>query len=109
MIFMNDQQTATDTDHLPSTFVSTCPTWRTEPEIETERQTFLAERLAITSDIQLGMYPFKDVKLTRADIEWLLVTHERGRGPVDLRYVQQRERIGFDLLCALFCRVILRH
>src|SRR2546429_1836065 len=109
MIFMNDQQTATDTDHLPSTFVSTCPTWRTEPEIDTERQTFLAERLAITPDIQRGMYPFKDVKLTRADIEWLLVTHESGRGPVDWSDVQQRGRIGLDLRGADLRRVNLRN
>lgn len=94
---MNDQQATTDTDHLPSTLVSTCPAWRTEPEIDTERQQFLTERLAIIPDIQRGMYPFKDVKLTRADIEWLLITHEGGRGPVDWSDVQQRNRIGLDL------------
>ena len=75
----------------------THPSWRTEPEIDTERQTFLTERLAITPDIQRGIYPFKDVKLTRADIEWFLVTHEGGRGPVNWSDVQQRGPIGLDL------------
>src|SRR5579859_6742721 len=46
--------------------------WRTEPEIGTERQQYLAERQNITPDLKQGIYPFKDVepKLTRADVEW---------------------------------------
>src|SRR2546422_1342856 len=83
--------------------------WRTEPEIDAERQKFLAERLTITPDIQRGRYPFKDVKLTRADIEWLLITHEGGRGPVDWNDVQQRSRIGLDLRGADLHRVDLRN
>jgi hypothetical protein len=57
---------------------------RTEPEIDAARQAYLAERRAIKPDIVRGIYPFKDVepKLTRADIEWLLKTHDGGRGPV---------------------------
>ncbi len=109
MIFMHDQQTATDTDHLPSTLVSTCPAWRTEPEIDTKRQKFLTERLAIIPDIQRGIYPFKDVKLTRADIEWLLITHEGGHGPVDWSDVQQKSRIGLDLRGADLRRIDLRN
>ncbi len=46
--------------------------WRTEPEIDTERQEFLAKRRSITPNIEEGLYPFKDVKLSRADVEWLL-------------------------------------
>src|SRR5438045_3301945 len=34
-------------------------TWRTEPEIDFERQEFLRQRLAIQPDIQRGIYPFK--------------------------------------------------
>src|SRR2546425_7134033 len=83
--------------------------WRTEPEIDAERQKFLAERLTITPDIQRGRYPFKGVKLTRADIEWLLITHEGGRGPVDWNDVQQRSRIGLDLRGADLRRVDLRN
>lgn len=73
--------------------------WRTEPEIDAERQKYLAERRAIVPNIEKGIYPFKDVepKLTRADIEWLLVTHENGRGPVDWNDERQRERLGLDL------------
>src|SRR2546426_12315345 len=71
--------------------------WRTEPEIDTERQKYLAERRSITPDIEQGIYPFKDVKLSRADVEWLLATHENGRGPVDWSDEHQRKREGLDL------------
>lgn len=71
--------------------------WRTEPEIDTERQKYLAERRCIEPDFEQGIYPFKDVKLSRADVEWLLATHENGRGPVDWHDANQRERIGLDL------------
>src|SRR6266516_3325878 len=71
--------------------------WRTEPEIDLERQAFLAEHRMISSDVERGHYPFKDIKLGRADIEWLLATHEQGRGPVDWSDEQQHERIGLDL------------
>jgi uncharacterized protein YjbI with pentapeptide repeats len=57
--------------------------WRTEPEIDVGRQKYLAERRAIMTDVLTGIYPFKGVGLSRADIEWLLATHDNGRGPVD--------------------------
>ncbi|HKD75204.1 MAG TPA: hypothetical protein VKB76_06900, partial [Ktedonobacterales bacterium] len=57
--------------------------WRTEPEIALERQAYLAERRAITPDLQQGIYPFGGIRLTRADIEWLLATHDDGKGPID--------------------------
>lgn len=54
--------------------------WRTEPEIDEGRQAYLADRRAVKPDIERGIYPFRDVngsiKLTRADVEWLLATHE---------------------------------
>src|SRR5947207_11672485 len=71
--------------------------WRTEPEIDEERQKYLAERRSIMPDIEQGIYPFKDVKLSRADVEWLLATHENGSGPVDWSDENQREREGLDL------------
>ena len=73
--------------------------WRTEPEIEPERQKYLAERRSIIPDIWKGIYPFKDIKLNRADIEWLLATHESGgvQGPVDWSDTSQREHQGLDL------------
>jgi uncharacterized protein YjbI with pentapeptide repeats len=71
--------------------------WRTEPAIETGRQNYLAERRNIIPDIKQGIYPFKDIKLSRADVEWLLSTHENGRGPVVWSDEIQRERIGLDV------------
>jgi hypothetical protein len=54
--------------------------WRTEPEIGLARQEQLRRCLATTPDITRGIYPFKGMKLSRADIEWLLATHEDERG-----------------------------
>src|SRR6266699_2552248 len=71
--------------------------WRTEPEIDAERQKYLEERRKVVPDIIQGIYPFKDIKLNRADVEWLLTTHENGRGPVDWSDEYQRERKGLDL------------
>src|SRR5947209_3044001 len=83
--------------------------WRTEPEIHAERQQFLAERLTIIPDVSQGIYPFKDIKLTRADIEWLLANHENGCGPVDWTDEHQRERLGLDLRGADLLQVDLRN
>ena len=73
--------------------------WRTEPEIDAQRQMYLAERRNIVPGIEKGIYPFKDVepKLTRADVEWLLATHENNRGPVDWNDESQEKstRAGF--------------
>jgi len=71
--------------------------WRTEPEIDAQRQRYLAERRALEPDIENGIYPFKDIKLSRADVEWLLATHENGRGPVDWNDQRQRGREGIDV------------
>src|SRR5205807_9419410 len=57
--------------------------WRIEPEINEERQTYLTCRRSIAPDTEKGIYPFKGIDLNRADLEWLLATHENGRGPVD--------------------------
>lgn len=83
--------------------------WRTEPEIEEERQAFLAERRNIVPDIKQGIYPFKDIKLSRADVEWLLATHENGQGPVRWSDVSQRDRWGLDLRGANLCQVNLHN
>lgn len=71
--------------------------WRTEPEIAAERQAYLAERRTIAPDIEQGSYPFKDIPLSRADVEWLLATHENGRGPVDWSDTNMWRRRGLDL------------
>src|SRR3989440_12986486 len=102
---MNNQQLSSITAQSHPTR----PAWRTEPEIDSERQRFLAERLVIVPDIQRGIYPFKDVKLTRADIEWLLISQQGGCGPVDWNDVQQRGGIGLDLRGADLRRGVLRN
>src|SRR6266550_2308855 len=71
------------------------PPWRTEPEIEVSRQEQLTRCLATAPDIQRGIYPFKGMKLSRADVEWLLVTYQnegdpKGRG-------DEQNRRGLDL------------
>jgi len=50
--------------------------WRTEPEVDKKRQAYLTERRSIIPDIQQGTYPFKNIKLSRADVEWLIARHE---------------------------------
>ncbi len=71
--------------------------WRTEPEIDVERQKYLDERRSIKPDIEQGIYSFKNIKLNRADVEWLLATHENGRGPIDWSNESQHKRKGLDL------------
>jgi hypothetical protein len=71
--------------------------WRTEPEIDAPRQAELTTHREITPDILRGISPFKGMKLRRADIEWLLATHEDGRGPVNYHDENQRDRVGLDL------------
>lgn len=75
--------------------------WRVDPEIDTERQKYLTERRCIIPDIERGNYPFKGIKLHRADVEWLLATHENGRRPIDWNNPKQRERQGLDLRGAI--------
>ena len=60
-----------------------------------KRQRELAQHRAVIPE--MGIYPFKGMKLNRADVEWLLATHEDGRGPVDWSDKQQRKRKGLDL------------
>jgi hypothetical protein len=53
--------------------------WRTEPEIDESRQQELAARRGVVSSIARGVYPFRGIVLGRADIEWLLATHDGSR------------------------------
>jgi uncharacterized protein YjbI with pentapeptide repeats len=77
--------------------------WRTEPEVDEERQSYLTRRRAVKPDIEQGIYPFRDergsIRLTRADVEWLLETHESGgvRGPVRWDDAKQQHRQGLDV------------
>src|SRR5581483_577900 len=71
--------------------------WRTMPEIDAKRQEELAQWRQVAPDIEKGIYPFKGMKLNRADVEWLLATHKNGRGPVNWSDEDQRGREGLDL------------
>lgn len=81
--------------------------WRTECEIYAKRQAYLSKRRAIVPDIEKGVYPFINISLSRADVEWLLATHENGQGPVDWSDEQQRDRKGLDLRGASLSRIDL--
>jgi hypothetical protein len=76
--------------------------WRTEPELDEDRQGFLAKRKTVAPDIENGIYPYRDetggIKLDRADVEWLLATHHGGQWLAEwdrARPGMQRE--GIDL------------
>src|SRR5215470_813181 len=77
--------------------------WRTEPEIDEERQQYLAERRAVKPNIARRIFPFRDengsIRLTRADVGWLLATHESCglRGPVNVDDPGQWNHEGLDL------------
>jgi len=81
--------------------------WRTEPEISLERQEELQRHRSIVPDVEKGIYPFKGMKLNRADVEWLLATHDAGRGPVEWDNEQDRERWGLDVRGANLCHADL--
>jgi hypothetical protein len=50
--------------------------WRSEPPIDQERQQLLASCLQGGADFEQGKYPFKGMRLSRADVEWLLAAEE---------------------------------
>jgi uncharacterized protein YjbI with pentapeptide repeats len=73
------------------------PFWRTEPEIGLSRQEELAHCLATPPDITRGIYPFKGMKLSRADVEWLLLTSAKERESGNGGDESQQRRAGLDL------------
>lgn len=70
--------------------------WRTEPEDDTFKAV-LETRRNVSIGNEVGKYPFMNIRLKRSDIEWLLATHENGRGPIDWSDESQRDREGLDL------------
>jgi uncharacterized protein YjbI with pentapeptide repeats len=81
--------------------------WRTEPEIDAKRRAKLARRRAIVPDVEKGVYPFKGMKLSRADVEWLLATHENGQKLADWGDWRHPSSEGLDLRGADLRRVDL--
>jgi uncharacterized protein YjbI with pentapeptide repeats len=65
--------------------------WRTEPEVDAQRQRFLADCRTRRPSWQLDGFPFGGIRLARADIEWLLATHEDQGvvGPVVQNWVDE--------------------
>jgi uncharacterized protein YjbI with pentapeptide repeats len=106
--------TTNDRDAWKAYWAAQGMSWRTEPEIDAERQRYLDKRRAVKPDIAKGIYPFRDanggIHLARADVEWLLAAHDSGglRGPVDARDERQREREGLDMRGANLQGVHLR-
>jgi uncharacterized protein YjbI with pentapeptide repeats len=50
--------------------------WRSEAPIDEQRQQLLSSCVQGGVDIEQGKYPFKGMRLSRADVEWLLVAEE---------------------------------
>lgn len=99
---------ANDRDAWPAYWRLQGLPWRTEPEIDEKRQSELTIHRTIMPDIKNGFYPFKNIKLSRADIEWLLATHNNGYGPIDKDYMNQFKGEGLDLRGADLRSVDLR-
>jgi uncharacterized protein YjbI with pentapeptide repeats len=99
-----------DNKNIPSNLTLIEQPWRKEPEIDSTRQRFLSERRSIIPDPEHGIYPFKGIELSRADVEWLLATHCSGNfiGPVDWTDINQRDREGIDLRGAILQKADLR-
>lgn len=71
--------------------------WRTEPEIGLARQEQLTRCLATIPDTGAGIYPFKGMKLSRADVEWLLWVPAKENEPGHGSGEDEMLRIGLDL------------
>ena len=95
---MLQRPTTNDSEQWKQYWAKQKQSWRTEPEIDPDRQQDLAERLVtIKPSIKEGVYPFKGIHLTRADVEWLLATHDNRQGPIYRKDSDQSERQGVDL------------
>ncbi len=89
--------TASDSEAWRIYWSSQGQPWRTRPEIDEQRREKLAQYLAIATDVERGIYPFKNIKLSRADVEWLLAVQRIGREPGDPSDAGERESGGLDL------------
>jgi uncharacterized protein YjbI with pentapeptide repeats len=105
--FILQRPTTSNSEEWASYWETQGQHWRTEPEIPEERQKELEQYRTIVPDIKKDTYPFRGIELTRADVEWLLATHENGLGPVDWRNKSRKERQGLDLRGALLAGIDL--
>ena len=80
-----------------------------EPEIDYERRLYLTKRRAsIEPNVEQNIYPFKDFRLSRADITWLLEASQNEYRVADWNYDRQREGLKLDLRGADLRHVDLR-
>jgi hypothetical protein len=71
--------------------------WRTEPEVDPERLQQLMVSQATLPDIEKGIYPFKGVGLSRADIEWLVAMQQETTGQHPGHPAGGQKHPGLDL------------
>jgi hypothetical protein len=86
--------------------------WRTEPIIDEERQQRLLSYSQGDVDIERGMYPFKGVRLSRADVEWLLALEEQRSAEAHhggSNRGKQQQAFGLDVRGADLSGVNLSH
>jgi uncharacterized protein YjbI with pentapeptide repeats len=77
--------------------------WRTEPLLDKERQQQLLSYSQREVNIERGSYPLKGVRLSRADVEWLLTMQEQS----DVQELQAS--VGLDVRGADLAGVNLSH
>jgi hypothetical protein len=76
--------------------------WRTETEVDPERQQQLMVSQATHLDIEKGIYPFriypfKGIRLSQADIEWFVAMQEETRGQHHGHTDGRQKHLGLDL------------
>ncbi len=86
--------------------------WRTEPIIDEERQQRLLSYSQGGVDIEREMYPFKGVRLSRADVEWLVAMQEQRSAKERMdgsKSGKQQKSFGLDVRGADLSGVNLSH
>ncbi len=89
-----------DTEEWKAYWEAQGQSWRIEPEINVERQEYLTQQQNIKPNIEHDIYPFKDVELKRADVEWLLSKKEDESNLAALKGETQFKRKRLDLRAA---------
>ena len=87
-----------DTEEWKAYWEAQGQSWRIEPEINVERQEYLTQQQNIKPNIEHDIYPFKDVELKRADVEWLLSKKEDESNLAALKGETQYKRKRLDLV-----------
>ena len=83
--------------------------WRSEPPVDEERQQRLSLCVHGAIDIEQGKYPFRDMRLGRADVEWLLAAVEQRSAQESIGGGNDRKPPGLDVRGADLSGVDLSH